>query len=451
MKCEEVQDILSEYLDGEIAETWRKDWIEKHLAGCPACRAMFSELKHVQESIRSLPVTPAPKEIARKLAAEVEEIAVPAETLVEDMRRTESVIARVPLYRRALPVLMAAAASVLALFVVLQIRSAWKEEEPRSAPEMRMAESKSPRTLPEETAVPKGEESVEALRSNESGAKAAGKPAAGFEVATAPAPPALTPGAPSTKAAAPEALDKDARRADQLEQRIPPLVKKELNQERQTQAGGIVAQGQQAAPAAAAAPAPAEVAKAKAPSEAGARETKERADLQLGAANKGEAKPAPAEKPKMDETGVEVAELEKRIVPPSVQPSDALKGMIERKTLLLRVEDVPAASADVKGILARCGAQVSRDYYENGQLEGAGRRIKAQVPGSRYQTLLTELRKKKYVATEVAKPQTKAAKPAPPARNLMSIPETVIELTINFQVTPAAAAPAQPTAAPAKR
>jgi hypothetical protein len=123
-----------------------------------------------------------------------------------------------------------------------------------------------------------------------------------------------------------------------------------------------------------------------------------------------------------------------------------ITGMVEKKTLLLRAEDVPAASAEVKGILNRYGAQVSKDLYEGATLEGAGARIRARVPGSRYQALLAELRTKKYLALERAKAPAKAAKPAPV--KALSIPETV-DLTIKFQVN-VSAPPAAPKPGTAK-
>lgn len=460
MKCEEVQDILSEYLDGEIAESWRREWVEKHLAGCAACRALFSELKQVRESIRSLPMTPAPKEMTGELAAKVEEIVVSSGAHAQEMRPDVVLVARVSLYRRAIPILMAAAASVLVLFVALQVRS-WKQEERGTASELKVAATKSAPASPEETTVRETKESAETAKLDEAGAKAEHKPAAGFAVAEAPAAApaaqggpgvaadralALAPASPAAPAtpAPPEApaLAKGGR-ADRgqagLDERIPAQVKEQLGKE--AERAGALGQAAPAAPA----PAQPDMAKAKDLGDAARlRQGQRRAEpLVVG---KSGAEPARAEEPNLQQPAVKDLELAEKVVQPSIRPDDALRGMIEKKTLLLRVEDVPAASADVKGILARCGAQMSWDYYDKG-LEDAGRRIRAKVPGSRYQTLLTELRKKKYLAPEVAKPSAKiAAKSAQPEKN-RAVSDTVIDLTINFQASvapPAAAAEVRP-------
>jgi len=300
--------------------------------------------------------------------------------------------------------------------------------------------------------------------------KPAEKPAASVEVAQSPTaapavpaperaaepapPPVVGPVAKAMGALEPSGGAKDRRSVAQgapgLEERIPAQVQRRLAQDAKSQLApppaAAPSSGEVAQAPASPAPTQAESFKAKGPVEAApAREGERRAEPSAEA-GKAEQKPATADEAKVEQPAVGAWEVEKKEAPPSVRPSDALAGMIEKKTLLLRVEDVPSASADVKGILARCGAQVNRDYYEKGTLEGAGNRIRAKVPGSRYQALLTELRNKKYVATEVAKPPVKAAKAAPPAKNL-SIQNSVIDLTINFQASvapPAAAAKVRP-------
>jgi hypothetical protein len=242
------------------------------------------------------------------------------------------------------------------------------------------------------------------------------------------APPAAP--APAAAAAAPE------KEALKLEDRIPSLVKNQL------QAGQI--KGAVSSPAPAAGPAPsaaedkAKIAVATAPA---AKDGS--AALDAGAGT--EAKSALREEAKMAQFDVNPSDVERKLAPPAIEPGKVIKGLVEAKTLLLRAEDLPAASAEVKGILSRYGAQVSKDLYEGGTLEGAGARIRARVPGPHYQALVAELRTKKYLAVERAKAPAKAAKPAAP--KTLSIPETV-DLTIKFQAQVSApAAPAKQTPA----
>jgi hypothetical protein len=124
------------------------------------------------------------------------------------------------------------------------------------------------------------------------------------------------------------------------------------------------------------------------------------------------------------------------------EATKALTGKAESKTLTLRAQDIPAATAEVKEILIRNGAQLSRDYYAGGGLEGAGARLNARLPASRYPSVLTELREKDYLAPESAKPLAKARKAQAAAKP--SAPPDVIDLAIRFQAS--AAGEAAPTA-----
>ena len=421
MKCEEVQDILSEYLDGEIAEPWRKEWVEKHVASCAACRTMLGELKQVKETVHSLPAAAPPKAMAAVLAKEVEKLAAAAEKLAEDRRRAEAVAARSRIFRWATPALMAAAACVLALFVGFQVRSLMRTEEAPLTSELQVATNEPANKVIEESVESEAkaahEDSLAPAKPGEQPEKAQGN----RDLAMAA--PAAAPAAPAPKAeAAP------AETAPRLDDRMPPLVKKEMAREAQAgHAAGAGAKPGAVATGPVTAPPPARV-EAKAKVEAA----------------KPEEKPAPLEETKMSQLAVKPSDLEKGVVPPSIEPGKVITGMVERKTLLLRAEDLPAASAEVKGILSRYGAQVSKDLYDGATLEGAGARIRARVPGSRYQALLAELRTKKYLALERAKAPAKAAKPAPV--KALSIPETV-DLTIKFQVNPVPPAmPAKPAA-----
>lgn len=353
MKCIEVQDLLSEYLDGEIAEPWRKQWIEQHLASCPTCCALYAELKQVREVINSLPVRPAPKEISARVEQEVEnELA--ASGLSINVIHTEPPLGRGIFYRYMIPIGLASAAALLALFVVLKVNTLYTEGQSERIPGEAIYLAKSP--------------------SSHEVKKQVGEMGA---VQSAPQlPPAKT-----------ETLGLDAR--------MPPQVSRRLSATE-----GVM------------------------------QDTK--VELKTQVAEIPQAATSPPEDSRPTPHEVSPKDVDKVVSFPSIEPTNIIKGMIEKRTLLLRVQDVPAASAEVKNILAQCGAKVSRDYYGNGTLEGAGTRIKAEVPGRRYSALLAELRKRNYLTPERPKTDARAAKPMG-VLPMQSIAET-IDLTIKFEV-----------------
>lgn len=65
-QCLELFERLSEYLDKEIEpDTGRM--IEKHLAGCPACRVCFETLKRTVHLCRGTKSPPLPDDVAKRL------------------------------------------------------------------------------------------------------------------------------------------------------------------------------------------------------------------------------------------------------------------------------------------------------------------------------------------------------------------------------------------------
>jgi anti-sigma factor RsiW len=59
MRCEEVQDLASAWLDGELSEP-RAGAVAEHEAHCEACRAYISELRFLVEQMKRLGREPAP-------------------------------------------------------------------------------------------------------------------------------------------------------------------------------------------------------------------------------------------------------------------------------------------------------------------------------------------------------------------------------------------------------
>jgi anti-sigma factor RsiW len=65
MKCSEVQENLSAWLDGEVPEGLHRR-LADHLAGCPACRAELEVLERLDAALGGLEV-PGPQGLAAKV------------------------------------------------------------------------------------------------------------------------------------------------------------------------------------------------------------------------------------------------------------------------------------------------------------------------------------------------------------------------------------------------
>jgi len=60
MNCSDVEILLDDYVDGELAPRERGD-LESHLGACPDCRGALAELRGLQQAVAALPreLTPA--------------------------------------------------------------------------------------------------------------------------------------------------------------------------------------------------------------------------------------------------------------------------------------------------------------------------------------------------------------------------------------------------------
>ena len=65
MKCSEVQENLSAWLDGEVPEGLHQR-LADHVAGCPACRAELDVLERLDAALAGLEV-PVPQGLAAKV------------------------------------------------------------------------------------------------------------------------------------------------------------------------------------------------------------------------------------------------------------------------------------------------------------------------------------------------------------------------------------------------
>lgn len=66
MTCQEIQDLLSPYLDGEVTSL-EKQAVEKHIRLCAACRQELNDLKEVISVMQSLKDVPLPADFHSKL------------------------------------------------------------------------------------------------------------------------------------------------------------------------------------------------------------------------------------------------------------------------------------------------------------------------------------------------------------------------------------------------
>jgi anti-sigma factor RsiW len=66
MKCNEVQEHLSAWLDGEVPEGLRQR-LADHVAGCPACQAELEVLERLDAALGGLEV-PVPRGLADKVS-----------------------------------------------------------------------------------------------------------------------------------------------------------------------------------------------------------------------------------------------------------------------------------------------------------------------------------------------------------------------------------------------
>jgi anti-sigma factor (TIGR02949 family) len=66
MRCDEVQEKLNAYYDGEVKPEVRMK-IEEHLRGCPECRQVQDSLKQLGQLLNRISIPPVPEELAMKI------------------------------------------------------------------------------------------------------------------------------------------------------------------------------------------------------------------------------------------------------------------------------------------------------------------------------------------------------------------------------------------------
>lgn len=76
MQCQEVQELLSAYLDGMLDPS-EKDRADRHLLRCQACRSELEDFKMVLGLLRDLPPVDPPAQFRRELRNKLSQAAIP--------------------------------------------------------------------------------------------------------------------------------------------------------------------------------------------------------------------------------------------------------------------------------------------------------------------------------------------------------------------------------------
>jgi anti-sigma factor RsiW len=107
-RCDQGRRLFGAYWDDEVTQAER-EWLESHLAGCPACRQQYEQFARTLEAVASIPRTETASDLPeRSLAAARRAAAVPDR------------IAAAPAQPRWVPVTAAAALMLVGLTAVLQ-------------------------------------------------------------------------------------------------------------------------------------------------------------------------------------------------------------------------------------------------------------------------------------------------------------------------------------------
>jgi anti-sigma factor RsiW len=87
-RCDQARRLFGVYWDDEVTQAER-EWLESHLAGCPACRQHYEQFARTLETVSSLPRTDVAADLPeRALAAARRATAVPDRIAVAPVRPT---------------------------------------------------------------------------------------------------------------------------------------------------------------------------------------------------------------------------------------------------------------------------------------------------------------------------------------------------------------------------
>lgn len=78
MRCQDVLEMLSPYIDG-VLSTAENEAVRVHLAGCPACRAEWEELNNTVSLLQELPEIAPPAGFRAGLMEKIDQLSAPAQ------------------------------------------------------------------------------------------------------------------------------------------------------------------------------------------------------------------------------------------------------------------------------------------------------------------------------------------------------------------------------------
>ena len=81
MNCEQMTDLLSAFLDGELT-TQEEKQVREHLEQCPECRALYEQLQTLHTSFSDLEEIPAPENFAQGVMSRIKAEQTPAKPKV---------------------------------------------------------------------------------------------------------------------------------------------------------------------------------------------------------------------------------------------------------------------------------------------------------------------------------------------------------------------------------
>lgn len=110
MKCTEIKNLLSPYLDGDLDEK-KKQWIDEHLAICSSCAKELEELKEIISGLKKIPEVEPPPYFLEAVHARLERSSL----LTEILRRLF-----VPVYIKVPIEAITVTATIIIVMVLVQ-------------------------------------------------------------------------------------------------------------------------------------------------------------------------------------------------------------------------------------------------------------------------------------------------------------------------------------------
>lgn len=128
MQCSRYQEAIAELVDGELAPATQRE-LERHVEGCPACRALIADLKSIQAAAFTLDRLELPPHVLPRLQAR----------LAEPPASSRGRLLAFPGSRGALTAWIAAAAALILVTTVGVISVIRSEAPPAAAPDAHLA------------------------------------------------------------------------------------------------------------------------------------------------------------------------------------------------------------------------------------------------------------------------------------------------------------------------